>query len=66
MGSASEGHDDRDLLDTSVNHILALEHRKLTLYRGGYSAFEKARNERIALDQNAADMKSARSALRMS
>ena len=42
---------DRDLLDTSVNHILALENRKLTLYRGGYSAFEKARNERIALDQ---------------
>jgi ATP-binding cassette subfamily F protein 3 len=42
---------DRDLLDTSVNHILALENRKLTLYRGGYSAFEKTRNERIALDQ---------------
>jgi ATP-binding cassette subfamily F protein 3 len=42
---------DRDLLDTSVNHILALENQKLTLYRGGYSAFEKARNERIALDQ---------------
>jgi ATP-binding cassette subfamily F protein 3 len=42
---------DRDLLDTSVNHILALENRKLTLYRGGYTAFEKARNERIALDQ---------------
>lgn len=42
---------DRDLLDTSVEFILALEHCKLTLYRGGYSAFERARNERIELDQ---------------
>ena len=45
---------DRDLLDTSVNFILSLEHTKLTLYRGGYSAFEKLRNERLLLDQKAA------------
>jgi ATP-binding cassette subfamily F protein 3 len=45
---------DRDLLDTSVNFILSLEGRKLALYRGGYSAFEKARAARIALDQKLA------------
>ncbi|MGI8525112.1 MAG: ATP-binding cassette domain-containing protein [Pseudolabrys sp.] len=42
---------DRDLLDTSVNFILSLEATKLTLSRGGYSAFEKAREDRIQLDQ---------------
>jgi ATP-binding cassette, subfamily F, member 3 len=42
---------DRDLLDTSVNFILSLENKKLTLYRGGYTAFEKARNDRMMLDQ---------------
>ncbi len=42
---------DRDLLDTSVNFILSLENQKLTLYRGGYSDFERLRNERLMLDQ---------------
>jgi ATP-binding cassette subfamily F protein 3 len=42
---------DRDLLDTSVNFILSLEAKKLTLYRGGYTAFEKAREDRMMLDQ---------------
>jgi len=41
---------DRDLLDSAVEHVLALEQRKLTLYRGGYSAFERQRRERQALD----------------
>jgi ATP-binding cassette subfamily F protein 3 len=41
---------DRDLLDSAVGHILSLEGRKLTLYRGGYSAFERQRRERQALD----------------
>ena len=50
---------DRDLLDTSVNFILALENTKLTLYRGGYSAFEKVRNERLLLDQKAAKKQEA-------
>jgi ATP-binding cassette subfamily F protein 3 len=50
---------DRDLLDTSVNFILALEHSKLTLYRGGYTAFEKLRNERLLLDQKAAKKQEA-------
>ncbi|HTQ82071.1 MAG TPA: ABC-F family ATP-binding cassette domain-containing protein [Pseudolabrys sp.] len=42
---------DRDLLDNAVGHILSLEARKLTLYRGGYSAFERQRRERLTLDQ---------------
>src|SRR3569832_180232 len=44
---------DRDLLDNSVQHILALDLRKLTLWRGGYSAYEKQRAERMVLDQKA-------------
>ncbi|MGZ9086763.1 MAG: ABC-F family ATP-binding cassette domain-containing protein, partial [Rhodoplanes sp.] len=42
---------DRDLLDTAVGHILSLENRTLELYRGGYSAFERQRRERMQLDQ---------------
>ena len=42
---------DRDLLDSAVGHILSLEQKKLTLYRGGYSAFERQRSERMLLDQ---------------
>ena len=42
---------DRDLLDSAVGHILALEQCKLALYRGGYSAFERQRSERSVLDQ---------------
>lgn len=41
---------DRDLLDHAVDHILSLEGRKLALYRGGYSAFERQRAERQTLD----------------
>ena len=44
---------DRDLLDNSVQHILALEQHKLTVWRGGYSAYEKQRAERMVLDQKA-------------
>jgi ATP-binding cassette subfamily F protein 3 len=45
---------DRDLLDTSVEQILSLENQKLTLYRGGYSDFERIRAERLLLDQKMA------------
>jgi len=41
---------DRDLLDNAVDWILHLEAGKLTLYRGGYSQFERTRRERQALD----------------
>src|SRR5439155_5883833 len=53
---------DRDLLDTSVDFILSLEHRKLTLYRGGYSDFETLRNERLVLDQKLAKKQEAQRA----
>jgi len=42
---------DRDLLDSAVGHILALEQKKLTLWRGGYTAYARQRSEREALDQ---------------
>ena len=41
---------DRDLLDSSVDQILHLDHGKLTLYKGGYSSFEAQRAEREMLD----------------
>ena len=50
---------DRDLLDTSVDFILALENNTLTLYRGGYSDFERLRNERLVLDQKMAKKQDA-------
>ena len=42
---------DRDLLDTAVNQILALDAKQLALYRGGYSDFQRQRRERMILDQ---------------
>lgn len=50
---------DRDLLDTSVNFILSLENKKLALYRGGYTAFEKTRNEQLIIDQKMAKKQEA-------
>lgn len=44
---------DRDFLDAVVDHIVHLEQCTLTLYRGGYSAFERARAERMAQQQQA-------------
>ncbi|HEX2656168.1 MAG TPA: ABC-F family ATP-binding cassette domain-containing protein [Xanthobacteraceae bacterium] len=45
---------DRDLLDNAVDHILHLENGRLTLYRGGYSAFDRQRRARLELDAKAA------------
>ncbi|GGD75968.1 ABC-F family ATP-binding cassette domain-containing protein [Croceicoccus mobilis] len=39
---------ERDLLNKVVDHILHLQGGKLTLYSGGYDAFEKQRAERAA------------------
>jgi len=39
---------ERDLLNNVVDHILHLQGGKLTLYAGGYDAFEKQRAERAA------------------
>ena len=41
---------DRDLLDNAVDHVLHLDRGRLALYRGGYSAFERQRQERQTLD----------------
>src|SRR6476619_7370185 len=50
---------DRDLLDKAVDWILHLEAGKLTLYRGGYTAFERQRRERQALDRKLATRQEA-------
>jgi ATP-binding cassette subfamily F protein 3 len=42
---------DRDFLDAIVNHVAHIEQQTLTLYRGGYSDFERQRAERLALQQ---------------
>jgi ATP-binding cassette subfamily F protein 3 len=39
---------DRDFLDAVTDHIVHLEGRKATLYRGNYSAFERQRAEQLA------------------
>ena len=41
---------DRDLLNRSVGSILHLSQGQLTLYSGGYDAFEEARREKQRLD----------------
>ncbi len=41
---------DRDLLNTAVGSILHLDRGKLTLYSGGYDAFEEARREKQRLE----------------
>ena len=50
---------DRDFLDEVVGNIVHVEQRKLTLYRGGYSAFERARAERLAQQQQAFEKQQA-------
>ncbi|KQT34200.1 ATP-binding cassette domain-containing protein [Methylophilus sp. Leaf414] len=42
---------DREFLDNTVNHILHIEQRRLDLYHGGYSDFERQRAEKLALQQ---------------
>ncbi|MEJ7926238.1 ABC-F family ATP-binding cassette domain-containing protein [Sphingobium sp. AN641] len=49
---------ERDLLNNVVDHILHLEGGKVTLYPGGYDAFEQQRAERLA-QQEAARTKQA-------
>src|SRR5450830_448163 len=43
---------DRDFLDVVINHIAHVEQQKLTLYRGGYSDFERQRAEKLAQQQS--------------
>ncbi len=44
---------DRDFLDNVVSHITHVEQKKLNLYKGGYSAFELQRAERLSQQQAA-------------
>ena len=53
---------DRDFLDAVVDHVAHLEQQKLILYRGGYSAFERARAERLAQQQAAYEKQQAQRA----
>ncbi|WP_339488896.1 ATP-binding cassette domain-containing protein [Pseudomonas sp. EL_65y_Pfl2_R95] len=53
---------DRDFLDAVVDHVAHLDQQKLTLYRGGYSAFERTRAERLAQQQQAFEKQQAQRA----
>src|SRR3990167_5810571 len=53
---------DRDFLDAVVDHVAHLDQQKLTLYRGGYSAFERPRAERLAQQQQAYEKQQAQRA----
>ncbi|MDT8282509.1 MAG: ATP-binding cassette domain-containing protein [Gammaproteobacteria bacterium] len=44
---------DRDFLNNICSHIAHLEHQKIQLYTGNYSAFERIRAERLANQQSA-------------
>ncbi|WP_110647898.1 ATP-binding cassette domain-containing protein [Salinicola peritrichatus] len=51
---------DRDFLDAVCDHILHIDQGRLVLYRGHYSAFERARAERQAQQQAAFEKQQAR------
>ncbi|MGE8406087.1 MAG: ATP-binding cassette domain-containing protein [Pseudomonas sp.] len=53
---------DRDFLDAVVDHVAHVEQCKLNLYRGGYTAFERARAERLAQQQQAYEKQQAQRA----
>src|SRR3546814_13043849 len=53
---------ERDLLNNVVDHILHLEGGKVTLYPGGYDAFERPRAERLAQMAAARERQAAESA----
>lgn len=42
---------DRDFLDAVIDNVLHIEQQAITLYRGGYSDFERQRAEKLALQQ---------------
>ena len=42
---------DRDFIDNIAQGIVHIEHRKIFSYKGNYSSFERARSERLALQQ---------------
>ena len=42
---------DRDFIDNVANEIMHIEDKRLNLYKGNYTAFERQRAERLALQQ---------------
>ncbi|AGH49997.1 ATP-binding cassette protein [Sphingomonas sp. MM-1] len=53
---------ERDLLNNVVDHILHLDKGRVTLYPGGYDAFEKQRAERLALQASSREKQLAQRA----
>ena len=53
---------DRDFMDAVVQQIVHFERQKLVLYRGGYTAFERARAERTLQQQQAFEKQQAQRA----
>ncbi|MGE4410919.1 MAG: ABC-F family ATP-binding cassette domain-containing protein [Sphingobium sp.] len=53
---------ERDLLNNVVDHILHLEGGRVTLYPGGYDAFERQRAERLAQLESAREKQAAQRA----
>ena len=43
---------DRDFIDAVVDQVAHIENQRLTLYKGGYSDFERQRSERLAQQQS--------------
>ena len=43
---------DREFLDAVTSHIAHVEHQRVTLYTGNYSAFERLRAERLSQQQS--------------
>jgi len=43
---------DREFLDAVTSHIAHVEHQRITLYTGNYSAFERLRAERLSQQQS--------------
>lgn len=50
---------DRDFLDAVVEHIVHVAEQQLTLYRGGYTQFERTRAERLVQQQAAFEKQQA-------
>ncbi|WP_432698653.1 ATP-binding cassette domain-containing protein [Marinobacterium sp. YM272] len=51
---------DRDFIDAVVGQVAHMHNRQLTLYKGGYSAFERLRAEKLSQQQAAYEKQQAR------
>ncbi|GAA0560890.1 ATP-binding cassette domain-containing protein [Halomonas salifodinae] len=51
---------DRDFLDAVCDHVVHFDRRRLVLYRGNYTAFERSRAEKLAQQQAEAAKQQAR------